>query len=223
MLTYPPCFYDILRCINNGLRFMQFHSQETVVWVQSTWRRDAGATEFWLSRKSGLPFWSYITHYPSFLPPPPQHFGIFFYRLPPFPKGMPCSPILFYLFYPFCLSNIPPPLLLISASLPLHPSLHFSVTLLFSLSAFSPIRHTVHSRPLSPLYLTHVRACLICFFFSMFLLFFPISPHVYIYLEPSWGCVNIYELNKWLRQNLHWVWLVKRKSHNWWDRWQTMI
>jgi len=61
-------------------------------------------------------------------PPPSQYFGIFFYRLPPFPTGMPCSPILLICFILFLFSNLPPTLPLYFASLPLHQSLHFSVT-----------------------------------------------------------------------------------------------
>lgn len=66
----------------------------------------------------------------------PQHFGIFFYRLPPFPTGMPRSPILFICFLLFVFSNLPPPLPLFSVSLPpIHPctflSLRFSLPQLF--------------------------------------------------------------------------------------------
>lgn len=97
----------------------------------------------------------------------------FYYGFSPFPRGTPSSPILFYLFHPFCLFQSTPSFPLFSVSLTPHQSMHFSVTLLSSPTAFSPIHPMLYSYSLS-LYFVLVVNFLTCF---PFLHFIVISPH----------------------------------------------
>lgn len=69
----------------------------------------------------------------------------FYYGFSPFPRGTPSSPILFYLFHPFCLFQSTPSFPLFSVSLTPHQSMYFSVTLLSSPTAFSPIHPMLYS------------------------------------------------------------------------------
>ena len=98
---------------------------------KSTWRRGWGCSWIQTILQFSAAIFQLYNH--PLLLFPPKHFGIFFHRLPPFPTGMPRSPVLFICFILCLLQSTP-------SSQPAFPHIHactFSVTSLSSPSAFS--------------------------------------------------------------------------------------
>lgn len=107
---------------------------------KSTWRRGWGCSWIQTILQFSAAIFQLYNH--PLLLFPPKHFGIFFHRLPPFPTGMPRSPVLFICFILFVFSNPPP--LLSQPSPTSMPALFLSLR--FPLpQRFPPMWHTVHS------------------------------------------------------------------------------
>lgn len=110
---------------------------------KSTWRRRWGCSWIHTILQFSAAIFELYNH-PLLLSS--QHFGIFYHRSPPFPTGMPRSPVLFICFILFVFSNLPP--LLSQTSPTSMPALFLSLRLPLP-QHFPPTWHTFHSCPLS--------------------------------------------------------------------------